>query len=120
MTTTANDLRALDGELNQMILSGKIFEAFERFYDKDVVMQENHDAPCHGMSDNLAREQQFFASVEQFHGAKILTQAVGDGVSFAEWENDVTFKGAPRMTSHQISVRTWKNGKIVHERFYHK
>jgi hypothetical protein len=115
-----SDLRVLDSELNQLILGGKVFEALERFYDKDVVMQENSDEPCCGLAQNIEREKQFFTMVEAFHGAKVTSQGVGDDVSFSEWENDVTFKGAPRATSHQVSVRRWKDGKIVHERFYHK
>lgn len=114
------DLRTLDSELNQLILAGKVFEALERFYDKDVVMQENHDEPCRGLAQNIEREKQFFTMVEAFHGSKVLAQGVGDDVTFGEWENDVTFKGAPRATSNQVSVRKWKNGKIVHERFHHK
>jgi hypothetical protein len=116
----ANDLRTLDIELNQLILGGKVFEALERFYDKDIVMQENNDEPCRGLATNIEREKQFFTLVEAYHGSKVTAHAVGDDTTFSEWENDVTFKGAPRATTHQVSVRRWKNGKIVHERFYHK
>ena len=35
------DLRTLVDELNQMILEGKILDAFEKFYADDVVMQDN-------------------------------------------------------------------------------
>jgi hypothetical protein len=115
-----SDLRTLDNELNQLILAGKIFEAMERFYDKDVEMQENNDAPCCTLATNIEREKQFFTMVEAFHGSKVNAHAIGDDVTFSEWESDVTFKGAPRATTHQVSVRKWKNGKIVHERFYHK
>jgi hypothetical protein len=114
------ELKTLDDALNQMILTGKALEAMERFYDQEVTMQENTDAPCVGLLANLEREKQFFAAVEQFHGARILAQAIGDGTTLTEWENDVQFKGAPRALVHQVSVRRWKSGKVVHERFYHK
>ncbi|MCY7309903.1 MAG: hypothetical protein LH619_03920 [Chitinophagaceae bacterium] len=35
------DLRTNVDQLNQMILEGKILEAFEKFYADDVVMQDN-------------------------------------------------------------------------------
>jgi hypothetical protein len=114
------DLKTLDTQLNELILTGKVFEAMERFYDKDVVMQENADEPCCTLATNLEREKLFFATVEQYHGAKVLSQAIGDDISVTEWENDVQFKGAPRMTMNQVAVRRWKDGKVVHERFYHK
>lgn len=115
-----SNLKQLDDELNQLILTGKVFEAMERFYATDVVMQENTDAPCIGLAANLEREKQFFAMVETFFGARVTAQAIGDGVTITEWVNDVQFKGAPRAEMHQVSVRRWKDGKIVHERFYHK
>ena len=40
------DLRTNVDQLNQMILEGKILEAFEKFYADDVVMQDN-DYPYH-------------------------------------------------------------------------
>jgi len=35
------DLKTLVDELNQMILEGKILDAFEKFYAPEVVMQDN-------------------------------------------------------------------------------
>ncbi len=116
----SKDLSALDTELNQLILSGKTNEAMERFYDRDCVMQENTDEPCCGLGPNLEREKQFSAAVEQWFGAKLVSQGIGDGVTFGEWEFDVQMKGAPRSLMSQVSTRKWENGKIVHERFYHK
>jgi hypothetical protein len=119
--TNANtDLKSLDDELNQMILTGRAMEAMERFYDRDVSMQENSDPPTVGLTANLEREKQFFAMVDAFHGAQVLAQAVGDGVTMTEWTMDITFKGQPRATSSQVALRRWKNGKVVSERFYHK
>ena len=36
-----SDLRTDVDQLNQMILEGKILEAFEKFYADEVVMQDN-------------------------------------------------------------------------------
>ena len=37
-----SDLRTNVDQLNQMILEGKILEAFDKFYADDVVMQDNN------------------------------------------------------------------------------
>jgi ketosteroid isomerase-like protein len=111
----------LDHDLNQAILSGDILDAFEKFYADDIVMQENDSAPFTGKEVNRKREQDFVNSVEQFHGAKLLGEAVTGDVSFSEWEYDVTFKGGGgRVKMQQVASRRWKNGQIVHERFYYK
>ncbi len=109
----------LDGQLNQQVLQGDILGAFDRFYADDLVMQENSEPPFVGKAENRKREEAFLASVEQFHGAKVLSAAVTGDVSFSEWELDVTFKGGPRTFLSQVAVRRWKNGKIVNERFYY-
>ena len=110
----------LDAQLNSMILSGKVMEAFEQLYAEDVVMQENLDEPKVGKAKCREAEIQFFSSLEAFHGAVLHAQAAAGDVGFAEWEFDVTFKGAPRMKMNQVSVRRWKDGQVVHERFYYK
>lgn len=110
----------LEKKVNDAILAGKAMEAFEELYDEDVVMQENSDPECRGKAANRKRELEFFSNVEAFHGAAVLATGVGDDVSFAEWSMDLTLKGVGRIKLEQVHVRRWKNGKIVHERFYHK
>lgn len=114
------NITELDKKLNDAILSGKAMEAFEELYDEDIVMQENSDPEYRGKAFNRKREQEFFASVEAWHGGRVLASATHGDVSFSEWEMEVTLKGVGRITMAQVAVRRWKNGKIVHERFYHK
>ena len=83
-------------------------------------MQENAEPEFRGKDLNRKREQDFFANVEAIHGAKVLSSAVHGDVSFSEWEMELSLKGVGRITMSQVAVRRWKNGKIVHERFYHK
>ena len=113
------DLAALEAEVNKLILEGKGPEAFEKFYAEDVVMQEPTDPPRVGKEVNRKAEQQFYGSIEEFFGAKLLASAVGDGVTFSEWSYDFKLKGQPRVKLEQVTRRQWKNGQIVHERFYY-
>jgi ketosteroid isomerase-like protein len=121
MSAAATDtsVQELDKQLNDDVLSGKIMEAFEKYYADDVVMQENSEEPRKGKAENRKAEEQFLASVEAFHGASVKASAVNGDVTFSEWEMDVTFKGGTRVTMSQVAVRKWKNGKIVHERFFY-
>jgi ketosteroid isomerase-like protein len=114
-TTTAE----LDRQLNETILKGDILGALEQFYADDVVMQENMTEPFVGKEVNRKREADFLASVETFHGAALLSSAVNGDVTFGEWEFDATYKGAGRFKLTQVARRQWKDGKVVHERFYY-
>ena len=114
-------IQELENEVNSSIPTGKAMEAFEKFYADDVVMQENSDEPFVGKDVNRKRELEFFGSVEEFHGAKVVSSAVNEeaGVGFSEWVYDVTFKSGGRVKMEQTAVRYWKDGKVVKERFYH-
>jgi len=112
-------LADLDAELNQMVLSGKAMEAFEKFYDDNISMQENNEPVTVGKDANRQREIDFFGTVEQFHGAAVEASAMGDDVTFCQWMMDITFKGGTRMKMEQVAVRRWKDGKVVSERFFY-
>lgn len=101
------------------IRQGKIIEAMNEFYDKDTVMQDNANPPTKGLAANIEREKQFMSGVKEWKGFTVTTSGVGDNVTFYESTSDfVTTVGVP-VHLEQVSVAKWKNGKIVHERFYY-
>ncbi len=109
----------LDQAVNDAILQGKAMEAFEQYYAEDVVMQENSDEPRIGKAANRKAEEEFFASVAEFHDGKLVSSAVNGDTTFGEWFMDISFKGGFRAKMAQVAVRQWKDGKIVRERFYY-
>jgi len=111
---------ALDRELNQAILAGNILNAFETYYAEDIVMQENDLPPFSGKAVNRKREEEFVNSVQEFHSAKLLGEAVNGDTSYSEWEYDLTFKNGTRTQLQQVASRRWKNGQVSQERFYYK
>jgi hypothetical protein len=114
--------RANDQAVNELINQGKAMDAFEKFYADGVEMAENFDAPCVGKDANRKREYEFFGKVEKLNSAKMLSSAWDEqnGIGYAEWDWDISFKGGARVPLRQVSVRRWKDGKVVHERFYYK
>ena len=112
-------LRELVEDLNSMILEGRALEAFEKYYAEDVVMQENARPPTIGKDANREREREFFSKIVELRGADVKAVAVGDDVTMVEWFFDYTHKEWGRRTYHQVAVQRWKDGKIVHERFYY-
>ncbi len=119
-TTQATlDVASLDKQLNDQIAKGDILGAFDRFYADNVSMQENADEPFVGKAANRKRQEEFLASVEQFHSATLLASAVNGDTTFTEWELDATYKGGARIKMAEVAVRHWENGQIVQERFYY-
>jgi len=118
-TATETNVQQMDKEVNDMVLSGKALEAFEKHYADDIVMQENSEEPRRGKDANRKVEQEFMSSVEQWHSARVIASATNGDVSFSEWEMEITFKGGHRVKMNQVAVRQWKNGKVAHERFFY-
>ncbi len=113
------NLRGKVDWLNNLILEGKIIEAMNTFYHKDVSMQENDNPPTVGLEANIKREQEFVANTE-WHGVELKGVAVGDNISMTEWFFDFTNRQyGKRLTFNEVAVQRWKDGKIIHERFYY-
>ena len=113
------DVHTLERELNDEILSGRILEAFERFYADDVEMREGSLEPTRGKEANRERERQFVESIGEFHGAGVTAAAVDRDTGMSEWWMDVTFKDGTRKRLEQVAVRKWRDGRVASERFYH-
>jgi len=113
------DLRTLVDQLNQMILEGKILEAFDKFYADDVVMQDNDYPARVGKEVNRQFEEGFVNGLTEFRGAKVVNTIISDGIVAVEWWFDYTHKEFGTRNYTQIAVQRWKNGKIVEEKFYY-
>jgi ketosteroid isomerase-like protein len=105
--------------LNQLVLHGKALDAFEMYYDDEVVMQENEATPTIGKEANRKREHEFFGNITEFRGASVLGLAVGDDVTMVVWHYDYTHKDWGKRNYRQVSVQHWKDGKIVKEQFFY-
>ncbi len=103
--------------LNQLVVDGKLMDAFEIYYDDAVVMQENEQPPVDGKEANRLRELEFLNNIVEFRGATPTHVATGDNVSYVTWQYDYTHKlwGVKNYT--QVSVQHWKDGKIIKENF---
>ena len=100
-----------------MLLGGEPLAAFEAFYAEDVVMQENSDPPVAGKAANREREQELLGNLAAFE-AEHLGGAVGDNLTYSEWIYTFTFRNGSRQRLHEVSARRWRDGKVIHERFY--
>ena len=105
--------------LNDLVLQGKAMEAFETYYDDDVIMQENENAPTVGKEANRRRERDFYSSLVEFRGAKLLKLTVGENVTMTQWHYDYTHKDWGVRNYTQVSVQEWKNNRIIREQFFY-
>jgi ketosteroid isomerase-like protein len=102
--------------LVELVEQGRMLEAIETHYGENVAMQENLDAPTVGLAANIAREREFFDSLlsVKFRAQSVIVE--GDRAAI-NWVFDYTTADGQRYRMDQIAVQTWRDGKIVHERY---
>jgi hypothetical protein len=116
--SATNLQQRLDDLLND-IRQGKVIKAMNEFYDTGTVMQDNANPPTRGLAANIEREKQFMSGVKEWKGFNVTAAGVGDNTSFYEATMDFIATNGQPVHMEQVSVAKWKNGKIVHERFYY-
>ena len=107
-----------EAKLNEMIVSGRIMDAYEALYADDVVIQENADPPCQGKDANRERQYKFFGLVKEVLSVSLVSGAVAGNRAFSEWDYDILFNDGFRYRLVEVAVREWSGGKVVRERFY--
>lgn len=106
-------------DLNNLVMSGRLLDAFEKYYHDEVVMQENDNPPVIGKTHNRNRELLFVQNVEEFRSASVESIAISDDTSFVLWNYDYTHREWGLRKYNQVSVQNWKDGKIIWERFFY-
>lgn len=106
-------------ELIRLVEERKFLEAIERFYAEDATMQENDEAPRVGLAALLAGERKALAYFKEMHVSRADSFLVhGDRVAI-NWIFEYTDPNGRRHRMNEIAYQQWRDGKIIHERFYY-
>ena len=103
-------------DLIRLVEDGRMLEAITTYYDENMAMQENTLPPVVGFARNYEREAAFYGSLLALKFTLVSVIVEGDR-AVLNWVFDYTTAGGKRYRMDEISVQTWRNGKIVHERF---
>jgi ketosteroid isomerase-like protein len=108
-------------DIYDMLAQGKMLEAFDKYYHKDVVMVEATGETRKGKAANLKFQEDFMGMIKDVHGSgvKALTSNEKEATTMVESWMDVTMKDGKRNMMEEVAVQKWKDGQIVHERFYY-
>jgi len=108
-------------KLNILIKEGKISEAFEKYYGKNVVTQVNGNSPITGKGENRKREMIFLQEIEKLNSAEIKSVTFGgtrDNISMTEWAIHIKNKEGEKKIIYRVNVQHWKDDKIINEKLY--
>ncbi len=102
-------------------------ESYERFYDENVVVQENLQPPRVGRALSIDRQKQMNANVQEVHEFKtgaVLVDGFSethplDGYSMIEMHLEITTTDGYRIRIEELGLQTWKEGRIFQERYFY-
>ena len=103
-------------DLINLVENGKMLAAITKYYAANVAMQENMSPPTVGFAENYARETAFYGSLKSMK-AKLVTVVVEGDRAVLNWVLDYTTADGKQYHMDEVAVQTWRDGKIVHERF---
>ena len=108
-------------DLYAMLGQGQAVEAFEKHYHEDIVAVEADGTTRMGKEANRKSLTDWLSSVQEFHGSGVnaITADEDAGVTMVENWTEVTFQGGMQMKLEEVCVQRWKDGQIIHERFYY-
>ena len=109
-------------QLNQLLgllEKGEFIEGMETFFAPDVTIQEVGQAPKSGRDLTIAVEKELLEGVSEFIQYTAHSIGAGGDKTFYEATMEFKTKDGQHVTQNQAVVTTWKDGKIVDERYYH-
>ena len=113
------DIRERVKQLIEWTQTGRAMEAYREFYAPDVVMQENDETPRTNVEQSIERQATLTKGItlNYFRADSVLVD--GDKAAIV-WILDATLPDGRNFHQEEVAVSTWKDGKIIHERFFYK
>jgi hypothetical protein len=108
-------------KLNDLVRKGKLLEAFDRYYDKNIVLQIDGGFASFGRNEERSRESIFFQDIGKLQSVEVKSVAIGgrnNDVSMTEWAINIVNKEGRREVVYRVNVQKWKSGRIVNEKIY--
>ena len=108
-------------DIYDMSAQGKMLDAFEKYYHKDVVMVEATGEERKGKDVNRKFEIEFLGMIKEMHGGGVRSIASNEkeATTMVESWMDITMKDGKRSMMEEVAVQKWKGDQIIHERFYY-
>jgi len=109
-------------ELFKMIEQGKILDALDKCYHKDVVIIADDGSERIGIEQARFYDENLLREIQEVMGEEIITIASDEdnGITMVEFWIKLQFKNGEKRTIREVAVQYWENDLIIKETFYSK
>ncbi len=119
MTTETQNLAKLNNLL-ALLAEGKFIDGMEAYFADDVEIREAGQPAKRGRDLCIAVEKALLAGVSEFIQYTAHSKGAGGDTTFYEATMEFKTRDGRHVVQDQAVVTTWKDGKIVNERYYHQ
>lgn len=106
-------------QLLGLLKQGQFVEGMQAFFDPNVTIQEVGQAPKTGRDHTIAVEEELLEGVSEFIQYSAHSKGAGGDKTFYEATMEFKTTDGQHVVQNQAVVTTWKDGKIIDERYYH-
>lgn len=100
-----------------LVESGRFIEALQRFYHPSAVVWENRQQSRTGLDALIQNEHLVLNAFTAVEGRAAMVLVNGDDVTI-NWRFEFSNDSA-HVSLDEVAVQQWRDGKIMHERFYY-
>lgn len=107
-------------EFNKLA-SQDMVAAIDTYYADDIELIEATGEVVHGAAAQKERTEKWQSSISEIHGGVVHAVCVNEETGHAMIESwiEATFHDMGRMKMEEVAVQTWKDGRVIRERFYY-
>ena len=112
------NLEELSIAKNEMITSGQIMEAAERYFAPNIKTIDFDGTVTDGKLATLKKLEKFIGSIKNVNEITLHRSVSYDNASFSEYIFSFEMKDGSNIYWHEIIRSIWENGQIVKEQYF--
>ena len=112
------NLQELSNAKNEMVTSGQIIEAAEKYFAANIKTIDFDGTITEGKQVAMKKLNDFVGSIKKVNEITLIHSSANRHASFAEYIFSFEMKDGTRIYWPEIIRALWENGQIVEERYF--
>jgi hypothetical protein len=112
------NLQELSNEKNEMVTSGQIIDAAEKYFASNIKTIDFDGTVTEGKQATMKKLNDFVGAIQKVNEITLHRSASYDNASFSEYIFSFEMKDGSKIYWHEIIRSLWENGQIVEEQYF--
>ena len=112
------NLQELSNEKNEMVTSGQIIDAAEKYFASNIKTIDFDGTVTEGKQATMKKLHDFVGAIQKVNEITRHRSASYDSASFSEYIFSFEMKDGSKIYWHETIRSLWENGQIVEEQYF--